>query len=212
MKMVEPEIEDGSEPVATPAPIVTYSLAEVAAMVLPADWSDAERWLKRRLTLGEARGYKIGRVWRMTHDDVQDFISSRRPPPPPKEEERYPGGLTRRSWLNLQRGRARTPAARMESVSVDTTYPKTHPVGDSWTWVRPAPPEVIAAMPALTDTQLDLLNRVQSEGELRYSGRAARKTVEALARRGLVTYDAEYVCEEGQSHYFVRFTVRVATA
>jgi len=52
----------------------TYSLAEVAKIVLPEDWTDAERWLARRLNRGEIRGYRVGRIWRMTQDHVDAFI------------------------------------------------------------------------------------------------------------------------------------------
>lgn len=54
----------------------TYSLAEVAALVLPEEWSDGERWLARRLNRGEIRGYRVGRTWRMTEGHVQEFIES----------------------------------------------------------------------------------------------------------------------------------------
>jgi hypothetical protein len=35
-----------------------------------------------------------------------------------------------------------------------------------------------------------------------------RRTVEALARRGLATYEAEEVLNETHSSYYYRFTVR----
>lgn len=52
----------------------TYSLAEVAAMVLPREWTDSERWLARRLNRGEISGYRVGRIWRMTQAQVDDLI------------------------------------------------------------------------------------------------------------------------------------------
>lgn len=52
----------------------TYSLAEVAAQVLPSEWSDSERWLARRLNRGEILGYRVGRVWRMTEHHVEDLV------------------------------------------------------------------------------------------------------------------------------------------
>ncbi|OMB93229.1 hypothetical protein A5732_16900 [Mycobacterium colombiense] len=52
----------------------TFSLAEVAAMVLPREWTDGERWLARRLNRGEIHGYKLGRTWRMTEADVTAMI------------------------------------------------------------------------------------------------------------------------------------------
>ncbi len=57
--------------------IKTYSLAEVAAMVLP-DMARGERWLARRLLRGEISGYRIGRHWRMTHEDVENLIQRHR--------------------------------------------------------------------------------------------------------------------------------------
>ncbi|MDD7813643.1 DNA-binding protein [Mycobacterium sp. CSUR Q5927] len=52
----------------------TYSLADVSAMVLPEEWTDGERWLTRRLNRGEIRGYRVGRIWRMTQDHIDWFI------------------------------------------------------------------------------------------------------------------------------------------
>lgn len=43
------------------ARIETYSLAQVVADVLPEEWTDGERWLRRRLNRGEIEGYKVGR-------------------------------------------------------------------------------------------------------------------------------------------------------
>lgn len=63
------------------APIRTYSLDEVAAMVLPPDLKCPRRWLAERLNQGEIQGYKVGRTWRMTHEDVEDLIAQRRNPP-----------------------------------------------------------------------------------------------------------------------------------
>lgn len=51
----------------------TYSLEEVAAQVLPSEWTDSVRWLARRLNRGELSGYRVGRVWRMTETDV-DYL------------------------------------------------------------------------------------------------------------------------------------------
>lgn len=62
------------DPAPDVAPVKTYSLAEVARMVLPPELTDGVRWLSRRLNLGEIHGYKIGRVWRMTEADVAAMI------------------------------------------------------------------------------------------------------------------------------------------
>jgi hypothetical protein len=56
-------------------PLVTFSLAEVAEMVLPPEWTDCVRWLVRRLNRGEISGYKIGRTWRMTEQQLNDLIA-----------------------------------------------------------------------------------------------------------------------------------------
>lgn len=58
-------------------PLKTYSLAEVAALVLPPEWTDGERWLARRLNRNEIRGYRVGRIWRMTEEHLREFIESR---------------------------------------------------------------------------------------------------------------------------------------
>ncbi|OBI97968.1 hypothetical protein [Mycobacterium sp. 1465703.0] len=52
----------------------TFSLAEVAEQVLPAEWTDGERWLARRLNRGQISGYRVGRIWRMTEAQVEDLI------------------------------------------------------------------------------------------------------------------------------------------
>jgi hypothetical protein len=52
----------------------TFSLAEVAGMVLPPEWTDSVRWLARRLNRGEISGYRVGHVWRMTEQQVEDMI------------------------------------------------------------------------------------------------------------------------------------------
>ncbi|OHU29070.1 DNA-binding protein [Mycobacteroides chelonae] len=55
--------------------IETFSLAEVAADVLPAEWTDGERWLRRRLNNGVIEGYKVGREWRFTKAQVDALIA-----------------------------------------------------------------------------------------------------------------------------------------
>lgn len=55
--------------------------AEVAALYLPPEWSDRERWMRRRLNRGEIPGYKVGREWMMTEADVHAFIEQRRNTP-----------------------------------------------------------------------------------------------------------------------------------
>ncbi|WP_100483108.1 DNA-binding protein [Mycobacteroides abscessus] len=55
--------------------IETYSLAEVVADVLPKEWTDGERWLRRRLNRGEIEGYKVGREWRFTKAQRDGLIA-----------------------------------------------------------------------------------------------------------------------------------------
>ncbi|SIF40090.1 MerR family transcriptional regulator [Mycobacteroides abscessus] len=57
------------------ARIETYSLAQVVADVLPEEWTDGERWLRRRLNRGEIEGYKVGREWRFTKAQVDALIA-----------------------------------------------------------------------------------------------------------------------------------------
>lgn len=62
----------------------SYSLAEVAEAHLPAEWTDAERWLRRRLNRGELSGFQPSRgVWRMTDEDVEGLIKRFRNTPAP---------------------------------------------------------------------------------------------------------------------------------
>lgn len=64
--------------------VKTYSLAEVAKMVLPPEMTDGVRWLSRRLNRGELSGYRVGRSWRMTREDVEALIDEHRDPPLPR--------------------------------------------------------------------------------------------------------------------------------
>jgi hypothetical protein len=92
------------------AEIKTYSLEEVASMVLPPEIKDGVRWLTQRLNRGEIAGYRMGRTWRMTRADIQDLIEchrtqpSRRADNPPLERD-VRSGLTPTSRRRLERGR-----------------------------------------------------------------------------------------------------------
>jgi hypothetical protein len=64
-------------------------------------------------------------------------------------------------------------------------------------------------MPELTERQQALFERLRHEGTVVLGGRE-RKTVEALVRRGIATYEAEYVLNEQHSYYDAyRFVVRL---
>ena len=79
--------------------IETYSLDEVAAMVLPSEMKNGPRWLAERLNRGDLSGYRVGRTWRMTHHDIEDLIERCRNSPPSRkavqaEAIRTSSGLT----------------------------------------------------------------------------------------------------------------------
>lgn len=78
-------------------PFKTCSLAEVAAMVLPPDLKEPEGWLARHLRAGKIRGYKVGRAWRMTEDDIADLIERHRNRADEPDPEPRPTGLSARS-------------------------------------------------------------------------------------------------------------------
>lgn len=55
--------------------IETFSLAEVAAVALPGHWKHPERWLRERLNSGELVGYRVGRDWRLTREQLDALIA-----------------------------------------------------------------------------------------------------------------------------------------
>lgn len=106
------EFEHGLDPTSAQSAIQTYSLEEVARMVLPPEWTDGVRWLARRLNRGQIRGYRVGRIWRMTEDHVDDLIErftnhaarpAITPPAPSSEPTSVADGLSRRSRRRLLR-------------------------------------------------------------------------------------------------------------
>lgn len=82
-------------------PFKTYSLDEVAAMVMPPEQDESAAWLARQLRAGRISGYKIRRTWRMTHQDVEDLIASGRKRPPVGRAP-DPSGMTRTSRRRLE--------------------------------------------------------------------------------------------------------------
>jgi hypothetical protein len=88
--------------------IRTYSLPEVAKMILP-DMTSGVRWLSNRLNRGELSGYRVGRTWRMTREDVEDMIELHRNRPFPRVDAQasrsdLPSGLTPTSRRRQDRG------------------------------------------------------------------------------------------------------------
>ncbi|MFN3007396.1 helix-turn-helix domain-containing protein [Mycolicibacterium wolinskyi] len=193
-------------------PIKTYSLEEVAAMVLPVEWSDGARWLQRRLARGEFSGYKVGRVWRMTHADVEDFIerSRNKPRPMANPETVETGGLTQRSWQYRQRyGMAGNPNLQGPRKNWQREPAAQSIPCDDYRKVQPAPAAVIANMSPLSDSQQALLDRVRTEGTVSVRGTGTKRTVEALALRNLVTYEVAQELNEKWRYYAYTFTVRL---
>ena len=87
--------------------IRTYSLDEVAEMVLP-EMTKGVRWLSQRLNRDELSGYRVGRTWRMTRGDVEDLIQRHRNSSPlvdvrPRQPDLL-SGLTPTSHRRLMRG------------------------------------------------------------------------------------------------------------
>ncbi len=88
--------------------IKTYSLPEVAKMI-PPDMTSGVRWLSNRLNRGELSVYRVGRTWRMTHEDVKDMIERHRNRPLPRVDAQaprsdLPSGLTPTSRRRQERG------------------------------------------------------------------------------------------------------------
>lgn len=90
----------------------TYSLGEVAQAHLPAEWTDAIRWLTRRLNSGQLTGYRVGRTWRMRERHVQYLLDKysndggevgRMPTPVVRETKSVLDGLSQRSRNRLRK-------------------------------------------------------------------------------------------------------------
>lgn len=85
----------------------TYSLDEVAAKHLPAEWKDGRRWLAARLNRGELRGVRFGRAWRMRDTDVAYMLAHYSNDETPQrsaapEPSSVVGGLSERSRNRLR--------------------------------------------------------------------------------------------------------------
>lgn len=76
----------------------TFSLAEAATQIRGCDDKASREWVVRRLRLGTFSGYKAGRQWRMTEDDIAAAIEALRPQIVPSVPV---GGLTRTSRRRL---------------------------------------------------------------------------------------------------------------
>lgn len=57
--------------------IRSYSLEDVAAQHLPAEWKEPVRWLKTRIRRGEIKAKRISRgVYRMTDEQIEAWLSA----------------------------------------------------------------------------------------------------------------------------------------
>lgn len=189
-------VGENDEDDVTPIPRI-YTLAEAAAVLrVPRDW------LRARLANGTYAALRRSNRWAMTEQQIMAAIEAMTVPA--REPETYPGGITRRSWLMHQSGRRPGPSPGGKKPPP----PKgPHPLPTYFRKVYPESPDVIAGLPKLSPTQLRLLERLRREGTVVCDGRA-RKTIEALVRRGLATYEAEYVPSEMSDYIIYRFTVR----
>jgi hypothetical protein len=87
--------------------VKTYSLDEVAAIMLPPNLKQPRLWLMRRLRRGHLIGYRAGREWRMTegqlHDNIERLTNAGREaapqelPPPAEPVNSVVAGLSARS-------------------------------------------------------------------------------------------------------------------
>jgi excisionase family DNA binding protein len=57
---------------------LTLTLAEVAEMICGPDTSlkDPELWVRRKIAAGEFSAIKVGRTYRMTHEQVKEAIEA----------------------------------------------------------------------------------------------------------------------------------------
>jgi hypothetical protein len=172
-----------------------YTLAEAAAALRVAD-----DWLRTRLANGTFAGLKRGNRWAMTEQQIMAAIESMTVPA--REPESYPGRISKSSWPYQRRRRDGNPSG----PPAQGAAPKVTPAPRWYRMVYAESPEVVAGMPELTRRQQELFDRLRHEGTVVVGGRE-RQTVEALARRGIVTYQAEYVLNEKHSYYAYRFTV-----
>lgn len=160
-------------------------------------------WLQTRLANGTFAGLKRESRWAITEQQILAAIESITVPA--RKPESYPGRISKRSWSHHRR--RRDASAPRPTASGPTPTVTTAP--DWYHMVYAESPEVVAGIPELTQRQQELLDRLRHEGTVVVGGRE-RRTVEALARRGIATYQAEYVLNERHSYYAYRFTVRLS--
>ncbi|KPG04561.1 MULTISPECIES: helix-turn-helix domain-containing protein [Mycobacteroides] len=79
----------------------THSVEEASAIL----GAPSVRWVTEQLRAGRLRGYKVGRHWRMTDEDIAASIEIMRP-------------VGRRSSVSVPIGAALTPTSRRRVVSI----------------------------------------------------------------------------------------------
>lgn len=57
----------------------TFSLEEAAHIIRGGRGAADTEWLRKRLCAGRLSGYKAGRHWRMTEEDIRAAVDSMRP-------------------------------------------------------------------------------------------------------------------------------------
>jgi hypothetical protein len=160
----------------TKVPVQTYSLKEIATQICGDDLKDPERWVLRCIYAGKFRAIKVGRSYRMTQEQLNEALAALEIKPTTVTSPTPPSGQTPLSQRRQRpTGLKAVPPAKVQPPPTDFKR------------VDAQPPEVIAAMPAVTQTQVELLERLRREREVIMSGRTARRTVEALVKRGLAT-------------------------
>lgn len=95
----------------------SYGLDEVAAAHLPSHWTDAVRWLSRRLNRGELTGFRVGRVWRMTDEDIDFLIAKHRNLPTPAISDAAVPPRTNQAPTSFAAGLSDRSRKRLRSAS-----------------------------------------------------------------------------------------------
>ncbi|TDO18179.1 hypothetical protein EV580_1363 [Mycobacterium sp. BK086] len=95
----------------------SHSLEEVAAAHLPPEWTDSVRWLRRRLNSGELTGFKVGRSWRMTDEDVENLTRRWRNAEPTTPAEVPAAPLVDSEDLTFWEGLSEGSRRRLRSAS-----------------------------------------------------------------------------------------------
>lgn len=210
--MTDPDREHSDSESSSPALPRIYTLAEAAEHLRA-----PEGWLRAQLANRRFAGLKRGNRWCMTEAQILAAIvamstTSRAAQVEAERAVKPYGGLTRRSWLHHQRSeipgttqysrrhgspQKGPPAPRVEVEPAPSWYKMVYRESD----------EMIAKLPALSGSQQELLARVHQEGEVIVDGKS-RRTVEALVRRGLASYEVSHVLNRNKDGTVYRFTVR----